>query len=370
VSKAINLRWNLELGVCFTVFSLYNKYMNEPNHQEQPTNKRLSPRATNFLMMGSSGTVGQVSQTGPIATEGEAAPIPEPPPPQAPEEQRPRTGVISSTIHPAQRPGNTPPPATGPISAPSEQTAPRGKTAPALTQEELEQKKEERIGQLADKIASVFETFHVIRTGMLDPSLSPSEKMHFISRRYPGFFERFGKILGVFVRQLEPILKLMQRVNQRLIERNVIQAKPATAQLNEAHTEDQAPPPPPEKISFLELAEKNIIFCDNRKRPLYSLEQLRGKHGYTASEEVIAPMIFEGIIQAFQEVAPKAKAIPTPQTGHYAGTPMDQVMENISEEEILVFLNYVKRFPRGYVGKNFRITESFAGWVVSGTPDD
>jgi hypothetical protein len=245
VSKAINLRWNLELGVCFTVFSLYNKYMNEPNHQEQPTNKRLSPRATNFLMMGSSGAVGQVSQTGPIATESEAAPIPEAPEPSPPpEEQRPRTGVISSTIHPAQRPGNTPPPAspTGPIAPPP---SPRGKTAPALTPEELEQKKEERIGQLADKIASVFETFHVIRTGMLDPSLSPSEKMHFISRRYPGFFDRFGKILGVFLRQLEPVLKLMQRVNQRLIERNVIQAKPATAQLSEVQREEQTPPPPP-----------------------------------------------------------------------------------------------------------------------------
>ena len=49
---------------------------------------------------------------------------------------------------------------------------------------------------------------------------------------------------------------------------------------------------------------------------------------------------------------------------------MNEVMERISEEEVMRFLNYVQNFPRGYVGKNFRITESFAGWVVSGTPDD
>ena len=64
------------------------------------------------------------------------------------------------------------------------------------------------------------------------------------------------------------------------------------------------------------------------------------------------------------------RRIPTPTGGIYAGIPMDQVMEHITEEEIMRFLGYVHNFPRGYVGKSFRITESFAGWVVSGTPDD
>jgi hypothetical protein len=108
------------------------------------------------------------------------------------------------------------------------------------------------------------------------------------------------------------------------------------------------------KYHFLELAEKNIVFCDNRKRPLYSLEQMRGKHGYTASEEVLVPMIMENIIQAFQEVAPKAKAIPTPQSGMYAGRPMDQVMNNISEDEIMLFLNYVQKIPPGLCRKKLQ----------------
>jgi hypothetical protein len=85
---------------------------------------------------------------------------------------------------------------------------------------------------------------------------------------------------------------------------------------------------------------------------------------------VIGPHVFAEIHKAFQEVAIKAKGLPTPETGLFAGIPMESVMENASEREILLFLNYVKRFPRGYTGKNFRITESFAGWVISGTPDD
>ncbi|GIW21966.1 MAG: hypothetical protein KatS3mg068_0973 [Candidatus Sericytochromatia bacterium] len=116
--------------------------------------------------------------------------------------------------------------------------------------------------------------------------------------------------------------------------------------------------------------KKNIIFTDNRKRPLYTLEQLKDKSGYTASEAIVNPLIMENILNAFIEVAPKAKSIPTPETGKYAGIPMDQVMQNVTEEDIMEFLEYVRNYPRGYVGKNYRITESFAGWVVSGTPED
>ncbi|PIW19375.1 hypothetical protein COW36_00620 [bacterium (Candidatus Blackallbacteria) CG17_big_fil_post_rev_8_21_14_2_50_48_46] len=326
--------------------------------------------------MGSS--VGQVSQTGPIHEEQPPSVETSEAQGQAPlahdnTESKRKTGVISSTIYPAQRQGNQ-------EQAPENQTASKTnqlnqtktagpKQSKKLTPLDKAKRQEEKIDNLAERITNVLKQISEFKTGMLDSNLAPSQRLQWVTEKYPGF----SKIFGVLLTQLEPVILLMQRINQKLLEKNLIQGKRRLS--HNAHDrveQDSAdhPPPPPPKVSFLELAEKNIVFCDNRKRPLYSIETMRGKHGYTASEEVLVPMIMENIIQAFQEVAPKAKAIPTPQSGFYAGKAMDQVMYNISEEEIMLFLNYVQKFPRGYVGKNFRITESFAGWVVSGTPDD
>lgn len=347
--------------------------MNEPNTQQDQTAsqqpKKMSSRATNFLMMNAAtgapppGSPPEAYQNYPDPEHQAQYAGPEPQPPAQEAPARRTTGVVSSTVMPAQRPGNTPDPVSAPQT--SQLSAPRSKPLPP-TPEEKARRKEEKIDKLADRITDVLKKITEIKTGMLNPDMQTSQKLQMMAENSPGF----SKFLGILLTQLEPMLLLVQRINQKLIEKNVVKANASRSPGPEQEPEEYTPPPPPPKVSFIELAEKNIIFCDNRKRPLYSLEQMRGKHGYTASEEVLAPMILENIIQAFHEVAPKAKAIPTPTSGIYANKPMDQVMEDIGEEDIMLFLNYVQRFPRGYVGKNFRITESFAGWVVSGTPDD
>jgi hypothetical protein len=350
--------------------------MTASNSPEEPqSNRKLSSRATNFLLsMGSS--AGQVSQTGSIAPE--PAEVSEPAPTHlasGPENSSPaadrKTGVISSTIYPAQRqasPEVASAARTNQLGASVAGTQSSKKTSKSLSPIEKAKLQEEKIDNLAERITNVLKQISDLRTGMLNPELSPSRKLQWLADKYP----RLSRFLERALKQIEPVIRLMQRINQKLIEKNLIQARRPQRRITDDQPLDspQAAPPQPAKVSFLELAEKNIIFCDNRKRPLYSIEQMRGKHGYTASEEVLVPMIMENIIQAFQEVAPKARAIPTPQSGLYAGKPMDVVMNQITENEIMLFLNYVQKFPRGYVGKNFRITESFAGWVVSGTPDD
>lgn len=335
----------------------------------------MSSRATNFLIMGSknSQTGSQEAETDghqtatTNAVTSEASHLPHPPTEATPSQKQ--TGVISSRIYPAERPTNAPQ-QTGSI--PNHQAAQTNQlTVNSSTAKEKplpKASKEERIDRLAERITDVLKKISDIKTGMLNPDYRTSQKIQLMAERSPGL----SKFLAVMLTQLEPLLLLVQRINQKLVEKNLVKNPPPPPDnLNEHPGEENHAPPPPEKVSFIELAEKNIVFCDNRKRPLYSLEQMRGKHGgYTASEAVLAPMIIEEIIKAFHEVAPKAKAIPTPTSGIYAHIPMNEVMENITDEEIMRFLNYVQRFPRGYVGKNFRITESFAGWVVSGTPDD
>jgi hypothetical protein len=218
---------------------------------------------------------------------------------------------------------------------------------------------EEKIEEFADKVSKFLDRIEGLRAVL----------NNFFQKKYPEAVEKL-KVLVLkgkfrFLKPILPLLIIIQKVNERWFTGKRLQEADDD---NETETEKTLEVKKP--ITFLELAEKNIIFTDNRKKPLYTLEQLKDKSGYVASESVITPMVMENIINAFNEVAPKAKAIPTPEIGKYAGITMSEVMANISEKDVMEFLEYVKNFPRGYVGKNYRITESFAGWAVSGTPDD
>ena len=347
-------------------------------------------RASEFLKTGSdlAGKSGPNDHLQEIQAQGNQNQTPQMPKateaisPLAPtqEQGKTRTGVVSSTIHyPAKQNSETETlaqasqasksPATNTAPLKSEKAINPSRTP--LPEVEKQLKREEQVERMADKIVGLAEGLVLFKTGMLNPQLTPSQKVKLVAQRYPHFFKRFGKVFGGLIPVLYPLLLFLQKLNQKMAERQLIQPAPVPPKPEPQPEAAETPiPAEPEKISFLELAEKNIIFCDNHKRPLYNLDKLRDKYGRTASEDVIGPYVYAEIHKAFQEVALKAKGLPTPESGLFAGIPMESVMENASEREIRLFLNYVKRFPRGYTGKNFRITESFAGWVISGTPDD
>ncbi len=229
-----------------------------------------------------------------------------------------------------------------------------------LLQDEDSKSEEEKIEEFADNVARFLDKIDNLK------SLIKS----FFGKKYIKGFDavKMAVVKGKlkFLKPLLPVIIVIQKVSERWRGKEIeeIQEQEDTNEDKDTNVEPRKP------LTFLELAEKNIIFTDNKKNALYTLEMLKGKNGYIASESVIAPMVIENIINAFQEVAPKARGIPTPESGKYAGIPMAEVMEEISEADIFEFLEYVRSFPRGYVGKNYRITESFAGWAVSGTPDD
>ena len=229
---------------------------------------------------------------------------------------------------------------------------------------------ENKIIEIADKVTTVLDWASHAKTAILTPFMKFKDHfIYFLKDRFEILTLVWTKIVIIFKPQVQKMIYPFIYIKELAVHWWEYRNNPQPEEEDvEEETEEGEPPVPP--VSFLDLAEKGIIFTDNKKRPLYTQEQLRGKGGYSASEAVFKPIIMENIINAFKEVAPKAKAVPTPQTGKYAGIPMNEVMDNIEEEEIMVFLNYVLKYPRGYIGKNFRITESFAGWVVSGTPED
>lgn len=121
------------------------------------------------------------------------------------------------------------------------------------------------------------------------------------------------------------------------------------------------------KISFLDLHELNINFTDNKNNALFNFD-IRKTQSYRPSPMVIDPIATRAAIEAIHECAERAASIPPAMEGPYANIPLATVLSNIAEEDLQSFLRYVKVYPGNYVGRNLKISETFATWVVYGAP--
>lgn len=121
------------------------------------------------------------------------------------------------------------------------------------------------------------------------------------------------------------------------------------------------------KISFLDLQELNINFTDNKNNPLFHFD-MRKTQSYRPSPMVIDPIASRASIQAIKECAERAGSIPPAMEGPYANIPLSTVLGNVQETDLQSFLRYVKAYPGNYVGRNLKISETFATWIVYGAP--
>ena len=139
-----------------------------------------------------------------------------------------------------------------------------------------------------------------------------------------------------------------------------------------AHPHDPQYQPPPEApryapVSFADLQELNVEFTDNYDQPLFDFAKYANSQ-YKVSKMIVDPAAMEAALWSIRECATRAGAIPPAQEGPYANIPLNEVMDNIVEEDLMAFLNYVKAFPGNYVSRNLKVSETFATWVVYGAP--
>jgi len=159
-------------------------------------------------------------------------------------------------------------------------------------------------------------------------------------------------------------IKLFDKINLKYFGRRRKKDKQKT----EADIEVKKTEIVEEKFTFTSLISLNVIFTDNKKIPLYlPAKQQIGM--YAQNDEVLYSATIGKIFDVLRETAQKLKRSPIPEQGKYEGIPLNEVFAQISEKEVLEFLFYVKRFPSKYIGKNYRFSESFAAWIMSGTPD-
>lgn len=114
-----------------------------------------------------------------------------------------------------------------------------------------------------------------------------------------------------------------------------------------------------------DLLDKNIVFCDNRRQPLYSMAQTRGLGKLSRMEMELA---MELAMNAIRECADQAEALPVMAEGRYAGRRIADVMREIEPVDVQRFFHFARTYAASYTGKNFRLSETFATWLLNNAP--
>jgi hypothetical protein len=117
--------------------------------------------------------------------------------------------------------------------------------------------------------------------------------------------------------------------------------------------------------TFNDMLELNIIFMDNQRVPLYSLAQTRGTGRLGKLEE---QFIMDNAMQAVRECAEFTDDLPTPTQGPYADEPIRAIMEGVQAVDVGRFMAFVKAFPGKYIGKQWKVSETFATWLLNNAP--
>jgi hypothetical protein len=125
--------------------------------------------------------------------------------------------------------------------------------------------------------------------------------------------------------------------------------------------------PKRELKTFNDLLEKNIIFFDNQKVALYSDKMTRGAGTLGRQQQAF---IMEMAQNAIRECGPLTAGMPPIEKGRFAGKVMEDVLGDVSDDDVKRFMTFAYKYASSYSGKNFRLSETFATWIMNGAPDD
>ncbi len=175
-------------------------------------------------------------------------------------------------------------------------------------------------------------------------------------------------ILSLLNIPLQFINLLTRKINERM-------GKPTPAPVTNPETGEVSNPQPvaeaaPEPVSeakqakFTDMIELNIVFTDNMKKPLYKKQQSMAQKLGAMEED----LIFSNALLAISECAEFTADLPSPSTGLYAGQKIYDIMSNVTKDDVAIFLGFVKAFPGKYIGKEWKISETFATWLINNAP--
>lgn len=127
----------------------------------------------------------------------------------------------------------------------------------------------------------------------------------------------------------------------------------------------------PYRGTFSELAFAGMIFTDADRKPLYSLDYLV-QHDSRQLEDSIFAVIVESLHQTYELVKNRTNLPPSILTkvteGRFKKRIPLEIIRDAKRKDLESFFLYTKAYPVGYMGKYYRASESFAGWLISNSP--
>ncbi len=175
-------------------------------------------------------------------------------------------------------------------------------------------------------------------------------------------------ILRLLTIPLQFINLLSGKVNERIQKKRGQPISTANQAAGAVAEPEEVPAPSPaasaQTAGFSDMIELNIVFTDNMKKQLYKRKPgMNQKLG--AMEE---DLILSNALLAISECAEFTADLPSPTTGLYAGQKIYDIMSNVTKDDAAIFLGFVKAFPGKYIGKEWKISETFATWLINNAP--
>ncbi|HRG25555.1 MAG TPA: tetratricopeptide repeat protein, partial [Chitinophagaceae bacterium] len=122
---------------------------------------------------------------------------------------------------------------------------------------------------------------------------------------------------------------------------------------------------------FSELAFNGIIFTDAKKNPLYTLDYLF-HHDSRELEDSLFGVIIESLHSTYELVKDRpelpASLLAKVTAGRFKNRIPLEIIRDVTRKDLEAFFMYTKAYPVGYMGKYYRASESFAGWLISNSP--
>jgi len=118
---------------------------------------------------------------------------------------------------------------------------------------------------------------------------------------------------------------------------------------------------------FTRLIQRNVYFRGQNGERIYDFATVFNKENETLQNRILTKMKAD-IKAVAGNLDGTMNNQDTIQSGLYQGMDMLQAMQRATVRDVLSFMYYVDTYPRQYMSKDFKISETFATWAINGTP--
>jgi hypothetical protein len=156
-------------------------------------------------------------------------------------------------------------------------------------------------------------------------------------------------VLNLILNILRPLSPAQPQIETNL-EPVATPKSDVTPTLDSAHTSGFAP-----------LIDRNIVFYTNFGKPLC----VKRPYGISKLEEDLA---LETALESIRQCAHFVKDMPPVEKGVFKGKVLFELMKEPQKKHLSLFLGFVDKHPKSYIGKNYKISETYATWLANNSP--